>query len=41
VGTETEECVEYQAESGWQVLGVYGRDGDEVDLLGVVYGVRS
>ncbi|KAL3496528.1 Endonuclease/exonuclease/phosphatase [Aspergillus germanicus] len=41
VGTETDECVEYQAESGWQVLGVYGRDGDEVDRLGVVYGVRS
>ncbi|KAL2802236.1 Endonuclease/exonuclease/phosphatase [Aspergillus granulosus] len=39
VGTETEECVEYEAESGWQVLGVYGRDGEEVDRLGVVYGV--
>ncbi|KAL2828311.1 Endonuclease/exonuclease/phosphatase, partial [Aspergillus pseudoustus] len=39
VGTETDECVEYTAESGWQVLGVYGRGGDEVDRLGAVYGV--
>ncbi|KAL3456477.1 Endonuclease/exonuclease/phosphatase [Aspergillus heterothallicus] len=38
VGTETEECIEYAAESGWTVLGVYGRDGDEIDRLGVVYG---
>ncbi|KAL3476741.1 Endonuclease/exonuclease/phosphatase [Aspergillus californicus] len=38
-GTETEDCTEYAADEGWGVLGVYGRAGDEVDRLGVVYGV--
>ncbi|KAL4988175.1 Endonuclease/exonuclease/phosphatase [Aspergillus falconensis] len=39
VGTETSECVTYEAESGWAVVGAWGRAGDEVDMLGVVYGV--
>ncbi|CBF89576.1 hypothetical protein AN0392.2 [Aspergillus nidulans FGSC A4] len=38
VGTETSECVTYEAESGWGVVGAWGRAGDEVDMLGVVYG---
>ncbi|KAL4869200.1 hypothetical protein BDV12DRAFT_196629 [Aspergillus spectabilis] len=37
VGTETEECVEWSAEEGWAGVGVWGRVGEEVDLLGVVY----
>ncbi|KAL5332529.1 Endonuclease/exonuclease/phosphatase [Aspergillus crustosus] len=36
-GTETEECVEWVAEEGWGGVGVWGRSGDEVDMLGVVY----
>ncbi|KAL4916043.1 Endonuclease/exonuclease/phosphatase [Aspergillus aurantiobrunneus] len=39
VGKETDECVEWQAEEGWGVIGAWGRSGDEVDMLGVVYGV--
>ncbi|KAL4791392.1 Endonuclease/exonuclease/phosphatase [Aspergillus venezuelensis] len=38
VGTETDECVEYEAEDGWGVIGAWGRSGDEVDMLGCVYG---
>ncbi|BCS18861.1 endonuclease/exonuclease/phosphatase family protein [Aspergillus puulaauensis] len=38
VGKETDECVEYEAEDGWGVVGAWGRSGDEVDRLGVVYG---
>ncbi|KAL4907368.1 hypothetical protein BDW74DRAFT_176138 [Aspergillus multicolor] len=38
-GTETKECVTYEAEEGWGVVGAWGREGDEVDMLGVVYGV--
>ncbi|KAL4822067.1 Endonuclease/exonuclease/phosphatase [Aspergillus spinulosporus] len=38
VGTETSECVTYETESGWGVIGAWGRAGDEVDMLGVVYG---
>ncbi|KAI9374794.1 Endonuclease/exonuclease/phosphatase [Aspergillus egyptiacus] len=38
VGTETEDCVEMVAEDGWAVLGLWGRDGDEIDRLGVIYG---
>ncbi|RDW70684.1 endonuclease/exonuclease/phosphatase family protein [Aspergillus mulundensis] len=39
VGTETDECVSFEAEEGWGVVGAWGRAGDEVDMLGVVYGV--
>ncbi|KAL4929168.1 endonuclease/exonuclease/phosphatase family protein [Aspergillus undulatus] len=41
VGTETEECVTYEAESGFGVLGAWGRSGDEIDMLGFVYGVAA
>ncbi|KAL4802831.1 Endonuclease/exonuclease/phosphatase [Aspergillus unguis] len=37
VGTETDECVQWEAEEGWSVAGLWGREGDEVDMLGVVY----
>lgn len=37
MGKETEECVEYEAEDGWGVVGAWGRSGDEIDRLGFVY----
>ncbi|KAK2794673.1 hypothetical protein FQN51_000771 [Onygenales sp. PD_10] len=36
-GTETEDCADFQAEEGWQIVGFYGAAGDEVDLLGFIY----
>ncbi|PYH98453.1 endonuclease/exonuclease/phosphatase family protein [Aspergillus ellipticus CBS 707.79] len=40
-GTATEDCQEFAAEDGWQIVGFYGQDGDEVDQLGFVYGRRG
>ncbi|KAK3396762.1 Endonuclease/exonuclease/phosphatase [Sordaria brevicollis] len=37
-GTRTQECKVFEAEEGWQVVGFLGESGDEVDLLGFVYG---
>lgn len=37
-GTRTSECMTFEAEEGWQVVGFLGESGDEVDLLGFVYG---
>ncbi|KAF2036328.1 endonuclease/exonuclease/phosphatase family protein-like protein [Setomelanomma holmii] len=36
-GVKTSDCVERTAESGWAITGFLGRDGDEVDMLGLVY----
>ncbi|KAL2868787.1 endonuclease/exonuclease/phosphatase family protein [Aspergillus lucknowensis] len=40
VGAETDDCTVFEAESGWQAIGVYGRSGEEVDQLGAVYGLQ-
>ncbi|KAI9039720.1 endonuclease/exonuclease/phosphatase family protein [Aspergillus affinis] len=40
IGTQTEDCEEFKAPQGWQVVGFYGRDGDEVDQLGFIYGLQ-
>ncbi|KAL4884481.1 Endonuclease/exonuclease/phosphatase [Aspergillus karnatakaensis] len=37
-GVETEECVEWTADEGFGVVGLMGRSGEEVDMVGVVYG---
>ncbi|KAJ4385837.1 hypothetical protein N0V85_008060 [Neurospora sp. IMI 360204] len=37
-GTRTSECKVFGAEEGWQVVGFLGESGDEVDLLGFIYG---
>ena len=37
-GVKTSDCVEKKAEDGWAITGFLGRDGDEIDLLGFVYG---
>lgn len=40
VGTQTDDCQAFKAPEGWQVVGFYGRDGDEVDRLGFIYGLQ-
>ncbi|PLB45316.1 endonuclease/exonuclease/phosphatase family protein [Aspergillus steynii IBT 23096] len=40
VGTQTDDCQEFRAPQGWQVVGFYGRDGDELDQLGFIYGLQ-
>ncbi|KAK3338515.1 Endonuclease/exonuclease/phosphatase [Neurospora tetraspora] len=37
-GTRTSEYKVFEAEEGWQVVGFLGEIGDEVDLLGFIYG---
>jgi hypothetical protein len=39
-GTTTSDCTTYTAPSGWQLAGFYGRSGDEVDKLGLIYTQR-
>ncbi|KAI8814701.1 endonuclease/exonuclease/phosphatase family protein [Cladochytrium replicatum] len=36
-GATTSECVSYNAPSGYRVVGFFGRSGDNVDQLGLVY----
>ncbi|KAB8239285.1 hypothetical protein ETB97_007095 [Aspergillus alliaceus] len=36
-GKTTGDCKDFTAPHGWQIVGFYGRDGDEVDQLGFVY----
>lgn len=36
-GTSTDDCTTFEAESGWQIVGFLGQDGDEVDQLGFIY----
>jgi endonuclease/exonuclease/phosphatase family metal-dependent hydrolase len=36
-GTPTASVVTYTAPTGWQIVGLHGRAGDEIDKLGVIY----
>ncbi|KAF7597387.1 hypothetical protein BBP40_006329 [Aspergillus hancockii] len=36
-GKTTDDCKEFVAPDGWQIVGFYGQGGDEVDQLGFVY----
>ncbi|KAE8352482.1 Endonuclease/exonuclease/phosphatase [Aspergillus coremiiformis] len=36
-GKTTSDCKNFSAPAGWQIVGLYGRDGDEVDELGFIY----
>lgn len=36
-GTATDDCQDFAADQGWQIVGFYGQDGDEVDQLGFIY----
>jgi len=36
-GSTSGSCTTFTAPSGWAIVGFHGRDGDEVDKLGVVY----
>ncbi len=36
-GTQTSECVSYQAPANWQISGLHGRAETELDKLGVIY----
>ncbi|GFF73519.1 hypothetical protein CNMCM6936_002954 [Aspergillus lentulus] len=38
-GTATSDCKEFAAAQGWQIVGFYGQDGDEMDQLGFIYGL--
>jgi hypothetical protein len=40
-GSTTDDCVTYTAPSGWQIVGFFGRSGDEIDRLGLVYSHRT
>jgi hypothetical protein len=40
-GSTTGSCTTYTAPSGWQIVGLHGRSGDEVDRLGLIYAPRS
>ncbi|KAJ2894949.1 hypothetical protein MKZ38_007067 [Zalerion maritima] len=37
-GTQTDDCADFSAPSGWQVVGFIGRDGDEMDQIGLLFG---
>ncbi|PWI13122.1 endonuclease [Streptomyces sp. Act143] len=39
-GTTTSDCVTRTAPSGWQIAGLHGRAGDEVDKIGFIYTQR-
>ncbi|KAH8590214.1 endonuclease/Exonuclease/phosphatase [Bisporella sp. PMI_857] len=39
-GGSTSDCADFEAPSGWQIVGFAGQTGDEVDLLGLVYAPR-
>jgi hypothetical protein len=36
-GTSTNDCLVSSAPAGWQIVGMFGRDGDEMDQLGFIY----
>ncbi|KAI9356187.1 Endonuclease/exonuclease/phosphatase [Zopfochytrium polystomum] len=36
-GKQSGDCVSYSAPSGYQVVGFFGRSGDEVDKVGLIY----
>ena len=36
VGEMTADCREFDVEDGWQIVGFYGEDGDEIDQLGFI-----
>ncbi|KAG2411940.1 hypothetical protein HFD88_009496 [Aspergillus terreus] len=40
-GTTTDDCQDFAADEGWQIVGFYGQDGDEVDQLGFVYAPQA
>lgn len=35
-GRVTDDCKEFTIQEGWQIVGFYGRDGNEVDQLGFI-----
>lgn len=35
-GEMTPDCQEFKIEDGWQIVGFYGEDGDEIDQLGFI-----
>ena len=35
-GQVTDDCTQFTNQEGWQIVGFYGRDGDEVDRLGFI-----
>jgi hypothetical protein len=36
-GKTTDDCKDFTAPDGWQIVGFYGQGGDEVDMLGFIY----
>ncbi|KAL1886972.1 hypothetical protein Cpir12675_006793 [Ceratocystis pirilliformis] len=40
VGKSSDTCTTYVAPSGFQILGFVGQSGDEIDQLGVIYGLQ-
>ncbi|KAF9892606.1 hypothetical protein FE257_001008 [Aspergillus nanangensis] len=36
-GTTTDDCQDFTAAEGWQIVGFYGQAGDEMDQLGFIY----
>ncbi|KAE8151659.1 Endonuclease/exonuclease/phosphatase [Aspergillus avenaceus] len=36
-GKSTDDCKDFTAPDGWQIVGFFGQDGDEVDQLGFIY----
>ena len=36
-GTKTGDSIKFTAPDGWSIVGLFGREGDEVDKLGVIY----
>ncbi|WP_067825045.1 jacalin-like lectin [Nocardia inohanensis] len=39
-GSATGDCVTYTAPDGWQITGLHGRSGDEIDKVGFIYTKR-
>ncbi|PKY04663.1 hypothetical protein P168DRAFT_267264 [Aspergillus campestris IBT 28561] len=39
-GEETDDCQSFEAAEGWQIVGFFGQDGEEVDQLGFIYGLQ-
>lgn len=35
-GQVTNDCREFKVENGWQIVGFYGQNGDEIDQLGFI-----
>ena len=40
IGAETDDCQDFVAADGWQIVGFFGQGGDEVDQLGFIYGLQ-